>query len=190
MTESSRIKARAFSVCLSLAVLMAAGGFLAHAALAKAKVLTQDAVKQFIASYPDVKTIVAAEAAEKSAGVSSPKDGIAVVVAAVSDKAVKTKIDSAVKAHGFSGSQEWVQVAQSVGQAYAHIKTGGADEKTQRKLQKAIEKIRKNDFLSEKQKEKLIEAIKGGADTVLEPPPAENVAAVKPMVAQIEAVVK
>jgi hypothetical protein len=45
------------------------------------------------------------------------------------------------------------------------------------------------DFLSDKQKEKLTEGIRKKAGAVLEPPP-ENIAAVEPMVGDIDAVVK
>lgn len=165
------------------------GGLTANAD-AKSKELTPKAVKQFIASYPDVKSIVVAEARDKASGVSNVNDGLAVIIRAASDEKVQKRIDSAVKAHGFSGSEDWFQVAASVGQAYAHIKTGAGDGKAQRKIEKAVAKIEKMDFLSEKQKQKLIQEVREKAGIVLETPPPQNIAAVQPMLGEIEAVMK
>ncbi len=156
----------------------------------KEKRLTEPEVKRFIASYPDVKKIVVGYVKEKKTGVSDPKSGFAAVIAAATDKSVRGRVDTAVQAHGFAGSKEWVQVAESIGHAYAHIKSGGADAKAQRKLEKAIRKIEKMDFLTDEQRKKLASEVREKAGMILEPSPPENVAAVEPMVAQIEAVVK
>jgi hypothetical protein len=159
-------------------------------ASAKTQMLTQDTVKQFIASFPAVKTIAVSHATEKGKTVASSKDNLAAVIAVVSDKRISDRVNQAVKAHGFKDAKEWVAVGESVGRAYAHLKLGTADGGTNKKLDKAIAKIEKNDFLTDKQKQQLAKALRSGADAALEPPPEENVRAVKPMVAELEAVVK
>jgi hypothetical protein len=156
---------------------------------AKTQALTQDTVKQFIASFPAVKAIAVSHAAEKGKAVASTKDNLAAVIEAVSDKSVADRVNKAVKAHGFKDAKEWAAVAQSVGQVYAHLKVGTADGRAKKKLDKAIAKIEKNNFLDDKQKQQLVKALRSGADGVLEPPPEQNVTAVKPMVAELEAVV-
>ena len=114
---------------------------------AKTQALTQDTVKQFIASFPAVKAIAVSHAAEKGKAVASTKDNLAAVIEAVSDKSVADRVNKAVKAHGFKDAKEWAAVAQSVGQVYAHLKVGTADGRAKKKLDKAIAKIEKNDFL-------------------------------------------
>jgi hypothetical protein len=156
---------------------------------AKTQALTQDTVKQFIASFPAVKAIAVSHAAEKGKAVASTKDNLAAVIEAVSDKSVADRVNKAVKAHGFKDAKEWAAVAQSVGQVYAHLKVGTADGRAKKKLDKAIAKIEKNNFLDDKQKQQLVKALRSGADGMLEPPPEQNVTAVKPMVAELEAVV-
>ena len=181
-----------FLATVWIAVLLAVSCCSQQAAMAnsKEKRLTEPEVKRFIASYPDVKKIVVGYVKEKKTGVSDPKSGFAAVIAAATDKSVRGRVDTAVQAHGFAGSKEWVQVAESIGHAYAHIKSGGADAKAQRKLEKAIRKIEKMDFLTDEQRKKLASEVREKAGMILEPSPPENVAAVEPMVAQIEAVVK
>jgi hypothetical protein len=156
---------------------------------AKTQALTQDTVKQFIASFPAVKAIAVSHAVEKGKAVASTKDNLAAVIEAVSDKSVADRVNKAVKAHGFKDAKEWAAVAQSVGQVYAHLKVGTADGRAKKKLDKAIAKIEKNNFLDDKQKQQLVKALRSGADGMLEPPPEQNVTAVKPMVAELEAVV-
>lgn len=156
---------------------------------AKTQALTQDTVKQFIASFPAVKAIAVSHVAEKGKAVASTKDNLAAVIEAVSDKSVADRVNKAVKAHGFKDAKEWAAVAQSVGQVYAHLKVGTADGRAKKKLDKAIAKIEKNNFLDDKQKQQLVKALRSSADGMLEPPPEQNVTAVKPMVAELEAVV-
>ena len=162
----------------------------APAAAAKTQPLTQDTVKQFIASFPAVKTIAISHAAEKGQAITSTKDNLAAVIEAVTDKSVAERVSKAVKAHGFKDAKEWAAVGQSVGQVYVHLKVGAGDAKAKKKLDKALAKIEKNDFLNDKQKEQLTKALRGGAESAMAPPPEENVSAVRPMVAELEAAVK
>lgn len=176
----------AMALSTALAALILASG----QASAKTQILTQDTVKQFIASFPAVKTIAVSHGVEKGKAIASTKDNLAAVIEAVSDKSIADQVNKAVKAHGFKDAKEWAAVGQSVGRVYAHLKVGTADGKAKKKLDKAIAKIEKNDFLNDKQKQQLAKALRSGADDALEPPPEENVRAVKPMVAELEAVVK
>ncbi|WP_088342862.1 MULTISPECIES: hypothetical protein [Rhodomicrobium] len=175
---------------LIFAVAMLAASAFSGVAEAKAKILDEKSVRQFIASYPDVKAVIVSDGAEKAARVAGNKDVLAGLIEVASDDKVKGRIDKAVKPHGFSGAKEWLAVAESVSRAYAHLKTGGGDDKKQKKLDKALAKIEKADFLSDEHKQKLIKQLRKGAGAATEPPPAENIEAVRPMVAQLDAVMK
>jgi hypothetical protein len=175
------------------ALALAAGVFmmgLGGLACAESERLTQSSVKRFIASYPEVKTIAVNQAATKGKTIGRSDNALLAVVEAASDDKIKGEIDTTARRHGFRDSKEWFGVARSVSIAYAHIKTGTTDDaKTQKKLEKAIAKVEDMPLLSEKQKKQLVENIRKGA-AALEPPPPENVALVKAMQPQIEAVVK
>ena len=175
---------------IAFALVMLLGGLDPSDVQAKSKTLTTQTVKQFLASYPDVRKVAVSEAAGTGADVATAKDKFAAVIQVASDKSLAKKMDAAVKPHGFRDAKEWMSVAESVGKAYMHLKTGGGDAKNQKKMEKALAKIDKMDFLSDKQKEKLTKGIRKKAGAVLEPPPPENIAAVEPMVGDIEAVVK
>lgn len=182
---------KAASLAGGVMVLILGSGLAVFAPVsAKTQPLTQDTVKQFIASFPAVKTIAVSHAVDKGKAVGSSKDNLAAVIEAVSDKSVAARVTKAVQAHGFKDAKEWVAVGQSVGRVYAHLKVGAANDKTKKKLDKAIAKVEKNDFLNDKQKQQLVKALRSGADGMMEPPPEENVTAVRPMVAELEAAVK
>jgi hypothetical protein len=176
------------AICPALALLIAVFSILD--AQAKSQILTETAVKRFVASYPEIKSAVQKYAAENGTKLASAQDHLTALVKIASDEAAVQTIDKAAKNHGFDGAKQWILVAESVGRAYAHVKMGGVKSKAERKLEKAIKKIEKNDLLSEGQKAKLIEALREGAGFVFEPPPPENVAIVQPMMSEIEAVMQ
>jgi hypothetical protein len=174
---------------------MAAAGLLAlasgSAATAETAKLTQASVKRFIASYPEVKSLAVSKASEKGKKIGGSDNPLMALVEAASDDKLKAEVETTAKRYGFRDGKEWFGVARSVGVAYAHMKVGSdGDAKGREKMDKAIAKIEKNDFLSDKQKKKLIHALREGAGAVLEAPPPENVAVVKAMAPEIEAVVK
>lgn len=178
------------SIALLLAAFgMAAATLFVQPASAKDQILTQKAVSMFLASYPDVKTVAERHANQKGEELSGAADQLTAVISAVSDDAIVQEIDSTVQAHGFTGAKQWLSVASAVGRAYAHLRSGVDTAKANRKLEKAIRKIEKNGFLNEKQKAKLIKALREGAGELLEEPPAENLAAVEPMAGEIDAIV-
>lgn len=151
--------------------------------------LTTANVKQFLASYPTVKAIAVRHAKANGQEITGGKEALAAVVQAASNSTIKSEIATAARAHGFRDVSEWSSVGQHIAMTYAHLKLAPSDQKNQQKLDKTIAKIQKNDLLSEKAKRKLIDAIRSGADAV-EPPPADDVAVVKPLVPEIDAVVK
>lgn len=163
---------------------------LATIAEAKTAALSTETIDKFCQSLPEVKKITVKHARQKGKDVAGAADQLTAVLAAVGDDEGQKEVEAAVRAHGFAGTKEWLAVGRSIATAYAHIKTGGVSDKAQKKLEKAIRKIEKNDFLSDKQKAELIKALRKGADEALEAPPAENVAAVRPMVGKIEAVMQ
>jgi hypothetical protein len=177
---------RLFAAAVGLVALTCAG-----AAFAESERLTQASVKRFIASYPEVKTIALTQASAKGKKIGSSDNALMAIVEAASDSTIKAEIDTTARRHGFRDSKEWFGVARSVGVAYARVKSGATDDaKAQHKLEKAIAKVEDMPLLTDKQKKQLVENLRKGAEAVLEPPPPENVALVKAMAPQIEAVVK
>ncbi len=174
-------------VWAALAVILALGG----GAMAESSRLTRTVVKQFVASYPAVKSVVARRATDRGSEIGSGKEALAAVAEAAADKDIKAEIDAATRPHGFRNAAEWFRVAQNVVTTYAYLKLDADDAKKQRKLEKAIARIRKNGLLSDKAKRKLIKALRQHAGVLaLATPPRENVEAVRPMVAAIDAMVK
>ena len=157
---------------------------------AKTIILTKVTVEKFLDSYPDVKTIAEKEGRDKGAEIGGSSNQLAAVIAAVSDDTVTPKIDAAVQNHGFEDTKQWLSIGRSVAQAYAHIKGGAQKSKAQDKVEKAIRKIEKTSFLSDKKKQKLIDSLRKQAGDVLAEPPAENIAAIKPMIGEIEKVMQ
>ncbi len=102
-----------------------------------------------------MKAIALSQAADKGKAIASAKNNLAAVIAAVADKSIADQVTEAVKPHGFKNAAEWASVGESVGRVYAHLKLGTADGRAKKKLAKAIAKIERNDFLNEKQKQKL-----------------------------------
>lgn len=189
-TTKAAMRARSLTRMTMAAALfiLAAGGGLAYA---EAERLTQSLVKRFIASYPDVKHIAVSQAAARGKKVGQSDNALLAVVEAASDDGIRAEIDTTARRHGFRDGKEWFGVARSVGVAYAHVKTGTAgDAKAQRKLEKAIAQVEDLPILTDKQKKQMVENLRKGASAVLESPPPENVALVKAMQPQIEAVVK
>ncbi len=187
MIATSTKAIRPFAVLLAvLAAVMA----LADGAEAKSTRLTRAAVEQFVASYPAVKSVVIRQAADRGGKIGSGKEALAAVVEAAGDEDIKAEIDAAVRPHGFHGANEWFGVGRSVTRTYAYLKLDADGAKKQRKLQKAIAKIKKNGFLSDKAKRKLIEALRENVGVIVETPPRENVEAVRPMLAAIDAMMK
>lgn len=187
--KTGAMRLHAAAMAAVMAALMGFGNL--DALAAETARLTESSVKRFIASYPEVKDLAIGEAQAKGKKIGQSENALMAVVEAASDKTLKGQVDVTARRHGFRDSKEWFGVARSVGVAYAHLKTGSpGDAKAQKKLEKAIAKIEKAPFLSDKQKNELIENLRKGAATALESPPPENMAVVKSMAPQIEAVVK
>jgi len=157
---------------------------------AKDQILTAATVEKFVESYPEVRTIAASEAGQKGAEIASASNQLGAVLKAASDDAVAAKVDAAVQDHGFSDIQQWLAVGESVARAYVHVKAGPSKQKAGKKVEKAIKKVENTDFLNDKQKAKLIKALREGASDLAVTPPSENIAAVKPMMSEIEQVMQ
>lgn len=161
-----------------------------HVAHAQNTQLSAETVKHFIASFPQVKAVVIQHGVESAGKASDDANTLSVVIDAATDQALQTNIDEVVIASGFRNTKDWLSAAHSILQCYTFLKLSPSQAKTRKKLEKAIRKINKNGFLSDKQKRKLIDAVRANVGVVMEKPPAEDLAAVKPFVAELDALVK
>lgn len=178
------------SAILAVLLIAAAVAANSHAAHAQHANLSAETVKHFIASFPQVKAVVVQHGIESAGKASDGANTFSVVIDAATDKALQTNIDEVVLANGFRDTKDWLSAAQSITRCYAFLKLNPSQVKAGKKLEKFIRKIRKNGFLSDKQKRQAIDAVRANFDNVMEKPPAENLAAVKPFVAELDALVK
>jgi hypothetical protein len=185
------------AIAAAFAVLLFGHAFTGiYVAQAAETYLTPETVKQFIASFPQVKAIVTAHAVtEGTKAASDGKNGneanaLATLVEAVTNKALKNELDTAARANDFRDGKEWLSAAQRITRTYAYIRLNPDQAKAQKKLNKAIAKIEETEFLSDKQKRKLIDALRENVGVVVEPPAGEDLAAVKPFVEELDALVK
>lgn len=161
---------------------------------AKPATLTKTQVERFLSSLPEVQMIGLREGLNISAEAQKAENPFAAVIEAVTRKELRDELKGVVKKHGFSSVKDWVKTGESIGHAYLHLTSGGAGKKADAKLDQHREKVAaeldKLGFLSDKQRRKLMQKFDQVSDDLGREPPAENVAVVRAMQPQIEAVVK
>lgn len=182
---------RVGAAALVLFAFAAAGG---RPALAEAKdggrvALTKDHVVRFLNTYPKVRAVGRDRARETGREISKVDDPLSTLVRLASDDTLRADVEVIVKENGFADLQEWAKISQNIALAYAAVKKP-ADPKIAEGVEKAISQIKKNKFIPEDRKPKLIEDIRKGAEKsgVLNQP-KENVDLVRQMKGDIDAVI-
>ncbi|MDZ4791123.1 MAG: hypothetical protein SGJ17_07950 [Hyphomicrobiales bacterium] len=164
-----------------------------HSAMAdKAKVqLTKDSVKRLVDSFPRVKILAVSQALSKGKDLASVKSPLEAVMKFAGDAEVRAQADDAAKDHGFKDFEEWLRVAHATAAAYVQLKAGTSPDEMEKAAEKVIAQIRDTDFLTDKQKRKLEKkARKGLEEDGLLSSTQENMAAVKSMEKDLDALVK
>lgn len=152
--------------------------------------LTKDMLERWMASYPQVKMLAIAQAANKGKELKGKVNPIEAVMRFADDKEVRAEADAAVKKHGFKNFEEWLGVARATAAAYGRLKAGATDEDAKRSADKLIKKIDDIPFLSEKQKRKLQEKAREEVEKEVLNAPPENVELVRSMEKDLDSVVK
>lgn len=175
-------------------VLFALAAAPAPVALAEAKdggrvALTKDHVVRFLNTYPKVRAIGRERAKETGRELSKVDDPLSTLVRIASDDTLRAEVEVIVKQNGFADLQDWAKISQNIALAYAAVKKP-ADAKVAEGVEKAIAQIKKNKFIPEDRKPKLIEDIRKGAEkSGLLNQPKENVELVRQMKDDIDAVI-
>lgn len=156
--------------------------------------LTKDTVERFLRTVPEVQYIGVREGLDVSSKAKASENPFGAVVSAMSRKELRDEVQATISKHGFRSVKDWARTGQHIGQAYVHVTHGPvgsvAAAKMDENRERAIKEIEKLPFLSDKQKRKLIEQYDQTSEDLGREPPPENVAVVKEMRPQIEAVLK
>jgi hypothetical protein len=163
-------------------------------AAAKQRILTEDSVSRFLASFSEMRTIAISEGLKTGADSEAAKNPLGAVLKAIKSSKLKTEAGKIAAAHGFADLNDWAGAGRSIAQAYLFITVGPARGIARETLEKnkdaAISELEKYGLLSPKSKERLKENLDSLEDQLASEPPPENVAVVKKMKAGIDAAVK
>ncbi len=163
-------------------------------AAAKDAALTQDNVSRFLATFPEMRTLALSEGLRASADSEAAKNPVGAVLKAIKSSKLQSQAKAIAVNHGFADLKEWLDTGKAIGQAYVFVTTGPARGIARATLdknkEKAIKGLESLGILNDNQKERLKANLDGLSDQLAKEPPAENVAVVKDMKADIEAAVK
>jgi hypothetical protein len=164
------------------------------AAAAKERLLTEDSVSRFLASFSEMRMIAMSEGLKASADSEAAKNPLGAVLKAIKSSKLKTEAGKIAAAHGFADLKDWSGVGRSIAHSYVFITVGPAHGIARETLEKnkdaAISQLEKLGLLSGRSKERLKENLDSLEDQLASEPPPENVAIVKKMKGDIEAAVK
>jgi hypothetical protein len=163
-------------------------------AAAKERLLTEDSVSRFLASFSEMRMIAMSEGLKAGADSEAAKNPLGAVLKAIKSSKLKTEAGKIAAAHGFTDLNDWAGAGRSVAQAYLFITVGPGHGIARDTLEKnkdaAISQLEKLGLLSAKSKERLKENLDSLEDRLAREPPPENVAIVKKMKGDIDAAVK
>lgn len=149
--------------------------------------LTQDMVKRFLASFPQLQSIGKKfDQGNQNADGNNP---IETLSAFMSNHGARKEMQDALKAHGFADFGEWIKVAGSVALAYGYAKSGKSAAELGAQADDAIAQIRNNPDMTEEQKAQMIELLERQQGMVAQFTPLPgNLTLVKSMMGEIGAV--
>jgi hypothetical protein len=161
---------------------------------AKERLLTEDTVSRFLASFSEMRAIAMSEGLKAGADSEAAKNPLSAVLKAIKSSKLKTEAGKIAAAHGFTDLNDWAGAGRSIAQAYLFITVGPAHGIARETLEKnkdaAIGQLEKLGLLSAKSKERLKESLDSLEDQLASEPPPENAAVVGKMKADIDAAVK
>jgi hypothetical protein len=193
--ELSTMRARKSYSTRNIIVSVAAAMFaVIGTAFAKDVPLNQDNVGRFLASFAEMKIIALTEGMKAGTDSEAAKNPVAAVVKAIKSSKLQSETKNIAARHGFATIKEWTDTGRAIAQAYVYITVGPSQGVAKATLDKhkdtAMKELGKLGLLSDKQKQKLQDGIDDLGDQLSKEPPRENVAIVKQMKAEIDAVVK
>jgi hypothetical protein len=148
--------------------------------------LTEDMIDRFVASYPEMKEVVAKFPATQMPD--EPRDKSDLEMLPPDKRAAMTAV--ATK-HGFKDLQEWSDVAQSVVMSYAYLREGKGLNELDKMVDRMVAQAENDSKLTDEQRQKAIAQVRelGAKLAKLQPLP-QNYELVEKMIGKVAPVMK
>jgi len=163
-------------------------------AAAKETILTEDSVTRFLASFAEMRDIAIAEGLKTGMDSEAAKNPLGAVLRAIKNSKLKEQAEKSAKAHGFPDLKDWGETGKAVAETYIFITVGGGHGLSRDSVEKsksdALKLAEKYGLVTAENKKKATELADTIANGISREPPAENIAIVKKMKADIDAAVK
>ena len=176
---------RALAVSIALALPAVSTPLAVSPAVAQAQVeLTEDMVKNLIASYPGV--MEKADALQKKYGDAnaSTQDPSAALMALMVYGDAAAELNGVVTPFGFTDYMNWIQVLSAVATTYAYYKDGGIDSQ----MADAVKEIENNPNMTDAQKKVMLDQMKAASASMdAMRPPQASVDAVNAHITELDA---
>ncbi len=173
---------------------LALAGIAAGTAAAKERILTEDSVTRFLASFAEMRDLAIAEGLKTGTDSDAAKNPIGAVLKAIKSSKLKDQAGKIAAAHGFADLKDWAKTGGAIAHAYIYMTTGpsqsAAGDAVAKNKEGAIKQLNKLGLLKEGSEKKLRGDLDSLEDRLSREPPAENTAIVKKMKGEIDAAVK
>jgi hypothetical protein len=148
--------------------------------------LTEDMIDRFVASYPEMKEVVAKFPATQMPDEPSDKSDLQMLPP---DK--RAAMTAVATKHGFKDLQEWSDVAQSVVMSYAYLREGKGLNELDKMVDRMVAQAENDSKLTDEQRQKAIAQVRelGAKLAKLQPLP-QNYELVEKMIGKVAPVMK
>jgi hypothetical protein len=148
--------------------------------------LTEDMIDRFVASYPEMKEVVAKFPATQMPDEPSDKSDLEMLPP---DK--RAAMTAVATKHGFKDLQEWSDVAQSVVMSYAYLREGKGLNELDKMVDRMVAQAENDSKLTDEQRQKTIAQVRelGAKLAKLQPLP-QNYELVEKMIGKVAPVMK
>jgi len=147
--------------------------------------LTEEMIDRFVASYPEMKEVVAKFPATQ---MPEPSDKSDLEMLPPDKRAAMTAVTTK---HGFKDLQEWSDVAQSVVMSYAYLREGKGLNELDKMVDRMVAQAENDSKLTDEQRQKAIAQVRelGAKLAKLQPLP-QNYELVEKMIGKVAPVMK
>ena len=118
--------------------------------------LTEDLVKRFMSSFPQLLDLGKKYDSGRSADKSGSNNPSKVMSAYMANQEARNEMQQVLSDNGFKDFSEWTTVATSVALAYGYVKSGKTPDEMSAQAESAIEKMRNDPRVPDAQKQQMI----------------------------------
>lgn len=148
--------------------------------------LTEDMIDRFVASYPEMKEVVAKFPATQMPDEPSDKSDLEMLPP---DK--RAAMTAVATKHGFKDLQEWSDVAQSVVMSYAYLREGKGLQELDKMVDQMVAQAESDSKLTDEQRQKTIAQVRELAAKLAKfQPLPQNYELVEKMIGKVAPVMK